>query len=256
MRMMKMKNTERFSNRVKDYLLYRPNYPRAIISFLNQQVGLNSRWIVADVGSGTGISSEMFLENGNKVYGVEPNEEMRKAAEEIFRGNKNFISVDATAENTSLPDQSINLIVAGQAFHWFDRTKTKEEFQRIALPGAFLVLMWNDRDLEKPFHQAYEELLKEFTIDYQRVNFRNVEAEIIGDFYAPFSFHVQSYVHSQIFDFESLKGRLLSTSYAPLEGHPSYSPMIVRLKEIFDQFQTDSKITFDYKCNVYYGQIK
>jgi ubiquinone/menaquinone biosynthesis C-methylase UbiE len=250
-----MKTTELFSNRVNDYIRYRPHYPPEIISFLRNQIGLNQDSIIADIGSGTGISSEIFLQNKNKVYAIEPNNEMRKAAEEAFKGNQNFISINATAEATSLLDNSVDLIVAGQAFHWFDKAKAKKEFQRIARPGAYLALMWNDRKMETEFHQAYEKLLKEFAKDYEKVSRRYLDTDKIKDFFSPFPCYSQSFHNSQSFDFEGLKGRLLSSSYAPVKENPHYHPMIAELKRIYNEFQVNSKIEFEYNCNVYYGQI-
>src|SRR5262249_16934021 len=143
--------------------------PKEILPFLKEKINLDSRWTVADIGSGTGISSELFLQNGNRVYAVEPNLKMRTAAESLFKGNHQFVSINATAESTSLPDESIDVIVAGQAFHWFDKTASKIEFQRIARPGAFLVLMWNKRKSDSPFQQQYEKMLLEFVPTYEEV---------------------------------------------------------------------------------------
>lgn len=252
---MVMKNTERFSNRVENYIRYRPHYPKEVIALLKKNIGLDSLATVADIGSGTGISSELFLQNGNKVYGVEPNAQMRQAAVAIFANNKNFISVDASAEATSLPDHSIDLILAGQAFHWFDKELAKKEFQRIAQPDAYLVLMWNDRKLDSEFQQVYELLLKEFAKDYEEVNYRNMDEKTIQAFFYPNPCALYTFDHSQFFDFESLKGRLLSSSYAPLESDANYQPMMQRLREIFDAYKVDSKIEFKYSCSLYYGKI-
>lgn len=250
-----MKNTDRFSNRVENYVRYRPHYPTEIIPFLKEQIGLNSQWIIADIGSGTGISSEIFLQNGNTVYAVEPNKEMREAAETIFKSNKKFISINGAAEATSLHNSSIDLIIAGQAFHWFDKAMSKKEFQRIARPNASLILMWNDRKLESDFQQSYEEMLKEFALDYEEVIHLNVDEETMRTFFSPNLYVLKSFYNSQYFDFESLKGRLLSCSYAPLEHDTNYQPMMRRLEQIFETYNIDSKVAFEYSCNLYYGKI-
>lgn len=251
-----MKNTERFSNRVENYARFRPHYPNEIIPFLKKQVGLSKHSIIADIGSGTGLSAEIFLKNGNKVFGIEPNKEMREAAVELFKKDKNFISVEATAENTSLPDSSVNLIVAGQAFHWFDRELAKKEFQRIVAPEGHLVLMWNDRKMDSGFQQAYEGLLNDFAVDYEQVNHRNVGEAAIRAFFSPFPYFFHSFSNSQSFDLESLKGRLLSSSFAPLDNDPNYKPMMGRLEQIFKEFSLDSRVEFAYNCKIYYGKIK
>ncbi len=251
-----MKNSERFSDRVDNYVRYRPHYPAEIIPFLKEQIGLKSGWVIADIGSGTGISSELFLQNGNIVYAVEPNLEMRQAAEAMFKNNKKFISVNASAEDSSLRDGSIDLIIAGQALHWFDPIASKKEFQRIAASDAYLVLMWNDRKLESGFQQAYEQLLHQFAPAYEEVNIRNIDEAAIQAFFAPKPYLIKVFPNAQFFDFEGLKGRLLSSSYAPLEHHVNYQPMINRLEQIFSQYSVNGKVEFTYNCKLYYGKVK
>lgn len=211
--------------------------------------------MIADIGSGTGISSEIFLENGNTVYAIEPNKEMREAAEELHKKDKTFISINATAEKTSLKENSIDLIIVGQAFHWFDKLHSKKEFQRIINSNGHLVLMWNDRKLESHFQQAYERMLREFVPDYEEVNYRNVDEITIESFFLPHSYSLQTFPHSQYFDFDGLKGRLLSSSYAPLKHENSYKPMMNRLEKIFKEFSVNSHVEFEYCCNLYYGKI-
>lgn len=252
---MTKKNTERFSNRVENYVRYRPHYPEEIIPFLKGNIGLNRGWIIADIGSGTGISSELFLKNGNIVYAIEPNKEMRESAETTFKNESNYISINASAETTTLQGNSIDLIVAGQAFHWFDKNASKKEFQRIAKPEAYLLLMWNERKAESDFQQAYEQLLIEFAIDYEGAAQHNIDESAIQKFFSPHPYFTQILPNAQYFDLESLKGRLLSSSYAPLENHANYIPMLARLKKIFDQFSNSGKIEFAYDCKLYYGNI-
>lgn len=251
-----MKNTERFSNRVDNYVLYRPHYPDAIIPFLTERIELNPQWVVADIGSGTGISSELFLKNGNRVFGVEPNKEMRQAAEKLFLNEKNFISINATAEDTSLEDHCIDLILAGQAFHWFDLQKTKSEFQRIGKKDSYIALLWNDRKENSKFQQLYNEMLKMYAPTYKGVCERNVNVKAIKQFFLPHHCHVKEFPNSQSFDFQGLVGRLLSCSYAPLEGEPTYNSIMTRLREIFDQCNVNGKVIFEYTCKIYYGKTE
>ena len=251
-----MKTTERFSNRVADYVRYRPHYPQGIITFLQEEIGLTEKWKIADIGSGTGISAEWFLKNGNTVYGVEPNKEMREAAGNIFAAEKNFISINATAETTGLPDNSVDLIIAGQAFHWFNAKETQTEFMRIASKHCYLVLMWNERKSDSPFQQAYEKMLFQFIPNYGDVTHRNTELKDMEAFFSPAICKVKSLPNAQLLDFESLKGRLLSSSYAPVAGHPDHLPMMKRLKEIFEQYSIKGQILFEYDCKLYYGQLK
>lgn len=250
------KPTERFSDRVDNYIKYRPGYPRAIAPFLAETCGLKSTSIIADVGSGTGILTKLFLDNGNVVFGVEPNTEMRTAAERLLGNYPAFKSIPGQAENTTLSPCSIDFIVAGQAFHWFEPSQTRTEFARILHPAGWIVLIWNKWQTDSsPFLQAYEQVLKTYSKDYEVVNHTNVGEKTIGDFYQPEPFQVASFDNFQEFDFNGLKGRLLSCSYAPNEEQPEYLPMMKALKGIFEQFESNGKVRFEYSTKVYYGHI-
>ena len=247
--------TKRFSNRVENYLKYRPRYPAAIIPLLESECGLTPETLIADVGSGTGFMTEMFLKHGNRVIGVEPNAEMRSAGERLLTKYPKFSSVNATAEATTLPDKSIDLIVAGQAFHWFDRQKTKIEFTRILKPEGWLVLVWNGFRVESSaLVRGYQELLLSYGTDYKEVS-REIEACDIETFFAPGKCKQARFDFKQVFDFEGLKGRLLSASYAPEQTDPRFDEMIDELQAVFEANKKDGTVDFDYETEVYYGQL-
>jgi ubiquinone/menaquinone biosynthesis C-methylase UbiE len=249
-------STTRFSNRVKDYAKYRPHYPPEVLKFLISELGLTRDSVIADVGSGTGISSELFVENGNHIYGIEPNRQMREAAERRFKRYKNFVSVDATAENTTLPDRSVDFVAAGQSFHWFDLRKTKAEFRRILRPNGFVALMWNDRrTASSDFLRGYEALLKRYGTDYREVKHIRVGSRELNQFFGKTQHHRKVFKNSQVFDFDGLKGRLLSSSYVPGEGQPGYGPMIVDLKKLYSGYEKDGLVLFEYDTNFYYGRL-
>lgn len=256
-----MDSTTRFSDRVANYIRYRPHYPEAIIPYLEGQAGLAPETVIADVGSGTGILSELFLRNGYPVLGVEPNEAMRAAAEELLVGYERYTSVDGTAEATTLADNSVDLIVAGQAFHWFDPPKAREEFVRILRKTGnqgsegYVILAWNSRRKDTPFMQSYEGILFQYADNYERVSDRNVEDEQIADFFAPRRMTLQTFENVQTFDFEGLEGRALSSSYSPAPGHPMHEPFIERLRELFETHQVDGTVTMDYTTRVYTGKL-
>ncbi len=251
-----MNSTQRFSSRVENYINYRPSYPREVIDLLVRECGLTRDSIVADLGSGTGILSKLLLDAGCRVFGVEPNTEMREAGERLLRGYPNFISTDATAEDTALPNESVDLMTAGQAFHWFDVAKARAECLRILKPGGWAALVWNSRKVNAtPFLQGYENLLREFSDDYTKVNHADTvnDAAIAGFFGA--GWRKTTFASQQLFDFDGLKGRLLSSSYAPDAGHPSHLPMLQQLREIFDAHQHAGRVVFLYDTEVYYGQV-
>jgi len=250
-----MKTVERFSSRVDHYAKYRPGYPVAILDLLRTECGLTSESMIADIGSGTGKLSELFLANGNTVLAVEPNSAMRSAAEQYLGDNSRFISKDGTAESTTLPDASIDLVAAGQAFHWFDRTKAKVEFKRILKPHGWIVIIWNERRLDAtPFLKAYESLLLRYGTDYQEVRHENVASEVAG-FFAPSEVIVKSFENRQEFDFEGVTGRISSTSYTPEPGTEQFLKMLDALQQIFAEHAINGRVVFEYDTRVYLGQL-
>lgn len=251
---MVLDSTQRFSTRVANYVRYRPGYPATILPYLHERCQLNPGFVIADVGSGTGLLSRLFLENGNRVYGIEPNREMREAGETLLQECDRFISVEGTAEATTLPDQSIDLVTAGQAFHWFDPDRAKAEFQRILNPPGWVALIWNARRTDSSFGEASEELIKTFSTDYEIADHRRVDDRILNPFFGG-NYTMQSFDNAQSFDYEGLKGRLLSSSYIPEAGHPNYEPMLVALRELFEAHQVDGQIQFEYNTEVFVGSL-
>lgn len=248
-------STSRFTTRVENYAKYRPTYPRNIIDLLKAECGLTADSVIADVGSGTGIFSELFLKNGNTVFGVEPNAPMRTAAEGLLGEYRGFRSLKGSAESTNLVSNSVDFVTAAQAFHWFEPKKARAEFVRILKPAGWVVLIWNERRLDStPFLRDYEQLLLRYGTDYEQVRHENVAGEING-FFAPQVFRQESFENIQRFDFESLRGRVLSASYTPERGHPGFEPMMVRLSELFDANQKNGAVAFEYDTKVYYGHL-
>lgn len=244
---------QRFSDRVENYVRYRPSYPQEIIPLLQREAALTPQSVIADVGSGTGISAGLFLHAGNVVHAVEPNREMREAAERILSHFPNFHSVDGTAQATTLPDHSVDFIIAAQAFHWFNTPETRAEFTRILKPGGHIVLIWNERKLDAtPFLQAFEQLLLTFGSDYTKVRHENVNTAALGSFFAG-AYDTFTFANEQHFDFEGLQGRLLSSSYAPAAGQPRHDEMIAELRRIFDAYQVSGQVCFAYDTRVHVG---
>lgn len=247
--------TRRFSDRVDNYVRYRPGYPAAIIDLLAAECGLTRRSVVADIGSGTGLLARLFLDNGNRLYGVEPNQEMRQAGERLLAGYPGFTSLPGTAENTGLPDSCIDFITAGQAFHWFEPAAAIREFRRILKTGGWVVLVWNDRQGDDtPFLAEYERLLQRYAIDYGAVTHKGVDDSGLWTLFGD-ELKLATFENSQLFDYEGVKGRLLSSSYAPLPGHPNHEPMLSELYDLFQAYQENGQIRFRYTTLVYYYQL-
>jgi SAM-dependent methyltransferase len=248
--------TQRFSNRVDNYIKYRPTYPAAIIDLLRAECGLTTDTVIADIGSGTGILTELFLQHGNTVFGVEPNDAMRAAGEHVLQNYQRFTSIAATAEATTLADGSIDMITAGQAFHWFDAGRTRAEWIRILKPGGWVVLIWNVRRTGgTPFLEAYEQLLETYGTDYKLVNVQRDFTVERHAFFGGDTFTQHLFTNQQWFDWDGLRGRLLSSSYTPEAGHANYAPMLQQLRTIFDAYQENGKVTFLYDTEVWCGQF-
>jgi SAM-dependent methyltransferase len=249
--------TRRFSNRVDSYVRYRPRYHEAIVGVLERECGLTAASVIADVGCGTGMLAEPFLRRGCRVIGVEPNREMREAGERVLAGYPGFSSVAATAEETTLPAASVDLVTAGQAFHWFDRKRARAEFARILTNGGWVVLAWNKRRRAgTPFLEAYEAMLRRWSIDYGEVDHDRVTTEVIAQFYDPVPFAMRSFPNHQMLDFESLRGRLASSSYAPAPGHPSHAPMLAELRAVFDAHNENGVAAVLSDTVMYYGRLE
>jgi SAM-dependent methyltransferase len=222
---------------------------------LQTECGLAAEHRVADIASGTGIWTRMLLENGNTVFGVEPNAKMRQAGERLLAGFPKFMSVAGTAEVTTLAEASVHFVTAAQAAHWFDRERARREFLRILKPGGWLVLLWNERLTDSTaFLRDYEHLLLSFGTDYQEVRHERT-TEAVNEFFDPALFQERTLAMRQEFDYAGLQGRLLSSSYAPGPEHPKHEPMLRELRRIFDSRAIGGRVAFDYKTRVYFGRL-
>jgi SAM-dependent methyltransferase len=244
---------KRFSNRVAYYAKYRPHYPETVLNLMEQELGFSSMSVIADVGSGTGILSEMFLKHGNLVYCVEPNKEMREKAETILAGYARFRSINGAAEATTLPPASVDFIAAAQSFHWFDRPKTRAEFLRILKPNGWVILIWNTRKNSTAFMQEYERLVRGYAKEPRLVRHEDITEEDLRRFLG--NYEARTFSNRQALDFDGLKGRLLSSSYAPLPDDPKYDGMLNELRRIFDSYQEGRLVHLEYVTEVYFGQL-
>ena len=246
----------RFSNRVADYLRYRPHYPEGVLDFLRLHSHLSPTHTIADVGSGTGFLPELFLKNGNPVFGVEPNQEMREAGEEYLAAYPGFISINGSAEATTLPDSCADFVTVGQAFHWFKPQPTRSEFARILRPDGWVAIVWNDRTLSTTgFAVSYEDLLVRFGTDYSRVRDSYPQKKDIRAFFGHEKFLTHELPNFQTFDLESLRGRLRSSSYVPTEGDPRFAPMMASLDALFTTHQQDGRVMMEFSTWVHLGQL-
>jgi len=248
--------TARFTDRVSDYVKYRPRYPKSAIAFLERKAELHPSWTVADIGSGTGISSELFLDAGCRVLGVEPNRAMRESAESAFAGRPLFVSVDGRAEATGLEAGSVDLYVSGQAFHWFDRPAARAEALRILRPPKRALLMWNDWKAEdSPFFRDYDRLLRTRMPSRSESDHRNLSAADFDAFFGAGRWSRETIANPHRMDLEGLRGRLLSASYAPKPGDAGYEETMAELEELFARHESGGEVEFAYTTVLYLGEL-
>lgn len=248
-------STQRFSGRVEAYVKFRPGYPAALVQTLLQKTGLEAGARVADIGSGTGIFTQLLLDQGLRVFAIEPNADMRNAAEALFAGYPHFTSIDAPAEHTGLADNSLDLITAAQAFHWFNNATTKTEFRRILKPDGKLALIWNKRDVSQPFQHAYDATLRDYVPEYGVVNHMHLTESDIAEFFDNGHMELLRFDNSQQLTFAGLLGRLKSSSYCPAENSPQYPSLVAALATLFEHFTVNDVIDFQYETQLYLGPV-
>lgn len=245
--------TARFTGRVADYVRARPGYPAQLAARLAAVCGWQGAVTIADVGSGTGLLARVFLDAGHRVIGVEPNDEMRAAGDVLLGAHRHFSSAGGRAEATGLAAASIDLVSAGQAFHWFDRRHARAEFARILRPGGHVALVWNDRSLDAtPFLRGYEALLVAHCPEYLEVVHRNVDEAVLAEFFAPAvpsSFVLEN---RQVFDWEGLVARHQSSSFVPREDRTGH---MAALRVLWERHQREGCVTFEYDVRVTVGSL-
>lgn len=248
--------TRRFSDRVANYVRYRPDYPVSLLDALTERGVLRPDATWADVGAGTGIWTRQLAGRVAAVWLVEPNREMRAAGEAGLADLANVNVRDGKAEATGLPAGSCDGITAAQAFHWFDRGAFREECRRVLRPGGVVLLVWNERLVSGDgFLADYESLLRGYATDYAQVDHRNVTPAVLAEFFGAAGHASVEHDHAQFFDYEGLEGRLLSSSYAPAAGHPQHAPMLEALRRVFDRHAAGGRVAFRYVTRAYWGTV-
>src|ERR1039457_9119 len=247
--------TARFSDRVENYVRYRPGYPPEVLDLLRTECRLQPSHIVADIASGTGVFTRLLLENGNSVFAVEPNTEMREMGAHQLESYCRLVSISGTAEETLLRSASVDFVTAAQAAHWFDLPRARAEFARILRPEGWCVLIWNERRTDTtPFLRDYEQLLLTYGTDYKEVRHERTTSAV-NEFFDPAPYQERAFETRQEFDYAGVEGRLLSSSYAPGPDHPQHGLMLRELRRIFDANAVPGRATFEYKTRLYCGRL-
>lgn len=252
-----MTGADRFTDKAEKYEKYRPSYPKQSLDIIQYEchITLNNDIVVADIGSGTGKFTELLLEKYCKVYAVEPNDNMRAIAEDKFIGNLNYKSINNTAENTGLDDNSVDLITVAQALHYFDVEKVKIEFRRILKLNGKVALLWNFRYKESDFMKEYEKIVYTFHSKDLQPTFAQdkMNDSVYNKLFSEYK--VFSIPYIQELDFDDLWGRALSSNHAPKKDDPNYDELYKNIKKIFDKYQHNKKINFEYHTKVVIGNI-
>lgn len=245
-------STRRFSDRVEAYLAGRPHYPAVIVEHLQRCGALAAGGLVADIGVGTGLSAEPFLAAGHRVVGIEPNAPMRAASAEYLARFPAFEARDGTADSTGLAAGSVDLVIAAQAFHWFDPERFRTESLRILRPGGWSALIWNDRDISgSAFLAAYEALLIEYGNDYLAIRYKHQGTEAIPIYFGGRAPAIAEFPHQRRMDWAALAALAGSASYLPAPGDPRHAEMMAALRAIFDAEANGETIDMRYTCRVH-----
>jgi ubiquinone/menaquinone biosynthesis C-methylase UbiE len=250
-------NIHVFSGKASHYVKGRPGYPPEVIALLKSECGLTSGSIVADVASGTGIFTKLLLDNGNPVFAIEPNEDMRIAAEHYLKPYGKLSSMNRTAEATTLDDHSIDFVTVAHAVHWFNIPQARKEFLRILKNNGWLVIINNSPVVETPFELAYANLIKKYSINRGvkiKQSYSSQEAAL-KDLYGGSAYMQKRFPHRHKLDWEGLVTRILSKSDVPNETEPGHASMLKEIKIIFDKYQIEGYVAQGYKTKVRYGHI-
>ncbi len=248
--------TGRFSSRVENYVRYRPSYPPAAIALLQERCGLHPGAVVADIGSGTGILTQLLLASGAEVFGVEPNDGMRGAAEVLLGAAPRFHSIRGSAEETTLDSGSVDLLVAGQAFHWFKVEPARREALRVLRPGGHGALLWNEHPSQgSAFLQDFERVARAHAPEYDQVVGSRADEAAMRKFLGG-AMELATFPNQQVFDYAGLIGRLMSSSWAPEAGNPQHEPLLEGMRSAFERHAHGGQVIFPYVTLVYYAKMR
>ncbi len=244
------------SERIENYLRYQPGYPKKLLNFLYEEVGFLRESVIADIGSGTGILTRLLLERGSRVVAIESDHQMRDIAERLLNDEfQRFVSLNATAENTTLSDESVNYIVCAHSLNSLNIDKCRDEFFRIIKPSGAVVFLYNRLDQEEGFLKEHQSLLNQYRV-YPEKNFsRELSENEIFRFYASATYNHFSFPNRQSLDFEGARAILLSDSSLPEQGEDGYNDMLEELYNIFERYNQNRKVFINYTTEAYIGVL-
>ncbi len=248
-----MDNTKRFDGKGEIYAKARPGYPSELLDYVKNILRFDEGSTFADIGSGTGIFTELLLNCGYRVYAVEPNADMRMKAEEKLGNNKEFVSINGTAGNTTLLKASVDCVTTAQAFHWFDAGSFKAECRRILKPGGKVIIIYNIRDESSECNKALADIHRKYCSDFQGFSKGMNEEKCLAFFDGNCEiFRTDS---SRMYDRQGFINRALSSSYSLCEGDKNYREYLSEINRLFDDFATDGTLTVPVYTVAYAGNM-
>ena len=245
--------TQQFTGKAAAYKKGRPDYPEKIFDDLYGTYGFDASSVIADIGSGTGKFCRPLLERGSTVYAVEPNGDMLAAARNVLSGKANYHAVEASAEETTLPEHSVDHITCAAAFHWLDAKAFHRECLRILKPGGLVVMAWNVRDKDAQLNRAHAEVFRRFCPKFESLS-HGFDAcqENLTWFYGG-QFDRIAYADDAVQDKKKFLSRSLSSSYALKPDDADYEAFVAALEELFDAWQQEGVVTVPAQCVVFTG---
>ena len=244
-----MNPQNRFTSRAEDYAKYRPSYSPKVIDRIVAELDNVSKSVAADVGAGTGISSRLLADRGITVLAIEPNAAMKQVA----KPHPLVEFSDGSAEDTKLPDASVDLVTCFQAFHWFNPKPTLKEFARILKPQGKLAAVWNNRHKDDEFTKEYSRLTQKASNNDSELRHGTERSLHHTDWFNPARHFLFPY--RQALNLEALIGRAMSTSYIPQKGE-IYQEFIESLKQLHQHYRnTEGLVYLQYQTSVYLTEL-
>jgi ubiquinone/menaquinone biosynthesis C-methylase UbiE len=248
-----------FSKKAESYARYRWDYPAEAIETIVEVTGISRESVLADIGAGTGILTKVFLKRAGRVYAIEPNPEMRALAVSQWGGFPSFQAVDALADATTLPDQSIDVITVGQAIHWFPPESFQKECMRILKPGGWLAI-FRYSSMNEGLSLEDKGLLSEIFTEkngYSATRPGDLpEQKPMSFYFRGEHFTKQDFYRTHQESWEEFLGALHSVSNAPDPNHPAFENFVFAAKRFFDQASRGGQLETKQHTELFLGQIQ
>ena len=244
-----------YSGKQDDYSKYRPTYPIELFDFLSKEYNIKNKELV-ELGAGTGIFSKIVSSYCQKLYYVEPNADMINKGKDFCKDCSNIEFINKSAESTELPEKSVDMILAVQSFHWFDKTNVKKEVNRILKPNGDFAIIWNDWEADNnTFGKEYFSYISTWNNKLTGKKYQHKNVDDRKNFFQNGKYKTYTFSHSKNYTLNMVIGLSKSLSYAPKEGDEYYNEFIEGIIDIFNKYKKDDIVRFDFNTEMYIGKI-